>query len=241
MVTTGPLAALMATATEVPEATVVLFIRKLREDGLIATGARGVNAARLSYLEVARLLTALLVTDKPAKAAIAARDFGSLRRSAEIKIPKGRSGAFVKLCRLDAADTLEQAIASLIEAFAEKYDTPAFRGMMSGALPVVAPHGFLPVVEIRIDVTGLAAAVLFKDVTFEFIDPLLIAAVSSPYVDVQKVAKGDSTETDKYEEKNRLTDAHFEKSHRYFRKIKTVRSAFQDVLDTLGQAMGESE
>lgn len=78
MLTSGVLVRVVAAATEVPEATVALYLRSLREAGLITTGARGVNAARMSHLDAARLLLAIVATDRPARAVEAITDFGAL-------------------------------------------------------------------------------------------------------------------------------------------------------------------
>lgn len=78
MVTSGQLSKLFAKALGLPDSTVGLYLRYLREDGLIETGARGVNAVQLPFIAFSRLLIALLVADKPVNAAAATRDFGNL-------------------------------------------------------------------------------------------------------------------------------------------------------------------
>jgi hypothetical protein len=60
------------------EATVSKVAQLLRKDGLLSTGARGVNAPRMSTLDGARLLIALLATDRPASSPSAVRTFGQI-------------------------------------------------------------------------------------------------------------------------------------------------------------------
>ncbi len=69
----------VAGATELSKSSVAQYMRVCREAGLItSTGARGVNAAPMTHLDAARLLLALLVTDRPARAAEEVAEFGAL-------------------------------------------------------------------------------------------------------------------------------------------------------------------
>lgn len=74
----GPFNKLIAEAYRVEEKTVVVFTRALKEADLITTGARGVNAPDMTPLDAARVTIALLVTDKPTRAAEMVRRFGGL-------------------------------------------------------------------------------------------------------------------------------------------------------------------
>lgn len=78
MVKSGGFVSGMAAVLEIPEATVAGSFRVLRESGLMTSGARGVNAPDMTDLDAARLLIALLVSERPAFAEISARDFGQL-------------------------------------------------------------------------------------------------------------------------------------------------------------------
>jgi hypothetical protein len=55
-----------------------VFARALRDDGLLTTGPRGVNAAEMTPLDIARMLIAFLGTDRPVDAHHAVRSFGCI-------------------------------------------------------------------------------------------------------------------------------------------------------------------
>lgn len=69
----------VAAAVGLPLPAVNLYYRALSEGGLLTSnGARGVNALPLTTLDAARLLIAVMVTDKPSEAVGAVQDFGVL-------------------------------------------------------------------------------------------------------------------------------------------------------------------
>jgi len=78
MATSGVLTKTIAHATGVHERTVAMVVRELRTTGLLRTGARGVNAPHMLPIDAARVLIAILVSERPVDAPKAVRDFGSL-------------------------------------------------------------------------------------------------------------------------------------------------------------------
>lgn len=72
------LVAKTAVVLGVPEPTVAMHARHLREDGLISKSGRGASAARMSALDAARLLISFLCTDVAKNSSEVVRDFGSL-------------------------------------------------------------------------------------------------------------------------------------------------------------------
>jgi hypothetical protein len=74
----GQMVSSYAEALRSSVATVAKFAQLLRQDGLLSTGARGVNAPHMTTLDGARLLIALLATDRPAAASSAVRAVGNL-------------------------------------------------------------------------------------------------------------------------------------------------------------------
>lgn len=65
----GPFALIVAFATKLEIEPVKAFARKLKEAGLMQTGARGVNAPEVSPSDMSTLLLALLASDKQVRAA----------------------------------------------------------------------------------------------------------------------------------------------------------------------------
>lgn len=62
----GPLISLISSTFGVPEATVIVIARALREAGWLTSGARGVNAPQMTSRDASRLSLALLTGESPA-------------------------------------------------------------------------------------------------------------------------------------------------------------------------------
>jgi hypothetical protein len=82
MATSGVMTKTISAATRVAEPKVALIVRELREADLLTTGARGVNAAEMTPLDAARVLIALLASDRPVNARKTVVEFGRLRGQA---------------------------------------------------------------------------------------------------------------------------------------------------------------
>lgn len=74
----GQMVSSYAATLRCSEATVAKFAQLLRQEGLLSTGARGVNAPHMTTLDGSRLLIALLATDRPGAAVSAVKAFGQL-------------------------------------------------------------------------------------------------------------------------------------------------------------------
>lgn len=81
----------LANALGMPMGQISLFYRFLNEAELLtSTGARGVNAPDLSVLDCARLLIAVLATERPSAAPQAVADFGRLPLTATLSFDADR-------------------------------------------------------------------------------------------------------------------------------------------------------
>lgn len=69
---------MMARYLTTPPNTVTDYARRLKEAGLISTGARGVNAPEMKPLDAARLLLALLTTSSAAQCVERVKRFGQI-------------------------------------------------------------------------------------------------------------------------------------------------------------------
>ncbi|WP_299907701.1 hypothetical protein [uncultured Paracoccus sp.] len=70
---------IVAHTCRVPQQTVTLFARNLKEAGLLTSGARGVNAPEMTVLDLARMTIALCATDRPSEAEISVRRYAGAR------------------------------------------------------------------------------------------------------------------------------------------------------------------
>jgi len=129
----GDLKVRMAKAMLLEEPKVWSAMRNLREQGLLTTGARGVNAPDMTYLDAARVLLAHIVKSKPGRAAPAlVRDFGSLEWANRAFPLKDDPFTLNELVPDAPADTFEQALAALIRVFGEHRQSPWFKNRGSG-------------------------------------------------------------------------------------------------------------
>ncbi len=74
----GPFIKLVAESYRIPEPTVRVFMRWLREAGLITQGSSGRGAPDMTATDAARVTIALLATDRPANAVEVLHKFGRL-------------------------------------------------------------------------------------------------------------------------------------------------------------------
>ncbi|WP_339768024.1 hypothetical protein [uncultured Pseudosulfitobacter sp.] len=74
----GQTAKFLAEVFKLPEATPQMVGRIMRENGLVAKGARGRNAPHLTDVELARFIIALMVSEGPASSVERLRFFGQL-------------------------------------------------------------------------------------------------------------------------------------------------------------------
>lgn len=77
----GPFIEAVAHELRLPVSSVRVYARALKEAGLMSSGARGVNGAHMTPLDAARLVIALLATDKPAECVERVQRFGQIKYS----------------------------------------------------------------------------------------------------------------------------------------------------------------
>lgn len=135
MVKSGGFISGVAAALGLPEPTAAGAFRVLRESGLMTSGARGVNAPDMTDLDAARMLIAMLVSERPAYAELSVRDFGQLVcvHSYPARLPEGyelsaeyqevfqrMTAAFTLTNRgLPERHSLEQAVAEIIRMYGD--------------------------------------------------------------------------------------------------------------------------
>lgn len=126
----GGLKERIAEAMLVTPDTVHSTMRNLREreGGWLTTGARGVNAPDMTYLDAARILIAQIVDSNPGRAAPRiVRAFGCLPLTNPEIAEAGDPFTLSELVPDSSTGTFEEAVAAAIRVFAECRDTEAFR------------------------------------------------------------------------------------------------------------------
>lgn len=105
----GPFIKFIADALAEDEKTVAIYVRELLNAGLLTTGARGVNAPHMLPLDAARVVTALLATDRPSQAVEMVKRYGVMQAKLD-----GLSDDLAGL--LADNPTLEQVLVRIIAA-----------------------------------------------------------------------------------------------------------------------------
>jgi hypothetical protein len=230
-VTPSRLIAVMSDVTGIPAATVTIYLRVLREEGLITTGARGVNAPPLTPLDAARLLIAIMTTDKPSRAAQAAQDIGRMICVHAIEKPENRAFAFDKARKLGKNHDFETAVAALIDMFARDRTKPYFK---SAQPPVTAMLGeILPLCMIMLRFFGhsFGAVIRLPGCEYSYEDR---AREASFAIDLNKAGREDDRQA--IDEAEALADAHAERAARYRFPIHMTREAHAPIINEIGLA-----
>lgn len=95
-------------------------MRNIREGGKMTTGARGVNAPDLSYLDAARTLIAQIVEENPGRRAIRhVLEIGSLPLQNRASLQENDPFSLQGMLPGEDIETFELALAALIKLFAE--------------------------------------------------------------------------------------------------------------------------
>lgn len=105
----GPFIKFIAEALAEDAKSVAIYVRELLDAGLLTTGARGVNAPHMLPLDAARVILALLATDRPSQAVAMVKRYGAMRAKLD-----GLSGDLADL--LADNPTLEQVLIRIIAA-----------------------------------------------------------------------------------------------------------------------------
>lgn len=104
----------------IPEQTAEVTMRIIREAGMMTTGARGVNAPDMTYLDAARTLIAQIVEDNPGRRATGhVMQFGRLPWGNPAFPWAGDPFTLQELVPDAEIQTFETALAALIRVFAE--------------------------------------------------------------------------------------------------------------------------
>lgn len=147
----GPFISLLSETYGLPESSVAAVARVMREAGWLTTGARGVNAPEMTFVDAARLTLALLSGQPPSKVV---EEFEFLR-CLEATSPPPASG-FTAGSGLDKVHCLEDA---LIWLFSLTSDTATVR-----------EHGrcfmnnwLWPYVTVSVDASARAAQICFPN------------------------------------------------------------------------------
>lgn len=69
----------------IPEKSVIVYARLLKEAGLLTTGARGRNAPEMTPMDAARLTLAIVTTDGPSQCVERVKRFGQIKYSPNFK------------------------------------------------------------------------------------------------------------------------------------------------------------
>jgi hypothetical protein len=119
MASPGELVAVMADTLGVPTATVAQYDRVLAENGLRSSGGRGLSAAKVTPVDAANLLLAIMgspISGAAIKeAAKTCKSYGGLRSVLRGLRQKGRLHAFKRVANLPAGHSLREALVALIE------------------------------------------------------------------------------------------------------------------------------
>lgn len=107
----------MAESLTMPESTATDYARRLKEAGLLSTGARGVNAPEMTPLDASRFLIAVLTTPSPAQCVERVKRFGQIKYSPGFKkIYRGYETIQPEeFATLFQGETLEEVLASLFD------------------------------------------------------------------------------------------------------------------------------
>jgi hypothetical protein len=146
----GPFISLLSKTYGLPESSVAVVARAMREAGWLTTGARGVNAPEMTVVDAARLTLALLSGETPGKVV---EEFEFLRRL-EATDPPPDSG-FTAGSSLDQPHFLEDALLWLFG--------------LTSATPTIREHGqelwgswLWPYVTVSLDASVRAAQIYFN-------------------------------------------------------------------------------
>lgn len=173
----GPFLSLISSTYGLPDQSVVVVARALREAGWLTSGARGVNAPDMTLLDAARLSLALLTGEPPSKVVA---EFEFLRTlQAEADYP---AAGLVSCDELPAGHNLEEAITALFTASAD-VERVAAHGEVD-TTHVMTPdaeladgydlnaitHIVWPKFSVAVDMSQRTAAVRVPQETFHYLD-----------------------------------------------------------------------
>jgi hypothetical protein len=240
MVKSGGFISDVASILKLPQPTIAGAFRVLRENGLMSSGARGVNAPDMIDLDAARMLIAMLVNERPAYAENSVRDFGglvcthiepadfsSLDRSYSDNAQKIEAFEKFKLDtdRCPDRHSFEQAVAELIRIYGDDRDQPYFRDCQ---LDFGDQGIFDPTSIIEVHPRELIARIRVPGAWYEYSDPLVDPQYWGEGRTKEEVAGDESAEA-----------AHLLKLSRYATAIRSVRSVDDSQITALARMLRE--
>lgn len=101
---------IVAKSCNIPQKTVALFARNLKEAGLLTTGARGVNAPEMTLLDLTRMVITLCATDRPAEAVEMSNRYRIARNSEAAQFTVGE-----KVIDVPAGEELEDFLSAMMD------------------------------------------------------------------------------------------------------------------------------
>lgn len=182
MVTIGEFSKLVSEAIGDPAPTVAQVLRVLRDDGLLSTGGRGSSAPTMTPLDGARVLIALLVSEKPAKAAESVRDFGPLPAQ-DRKLLGHDDGVNLNGLGLPFHHSFEDALAWLLEAFAKRHYDEFYRSTHPLSRVSVVD------IEVRPDIFPIAT-IHFHHTFYRFFSPAPGGAIDPKLIRPKRISHG---------------------------------------------------
>lgn len=216
MVKTAGFLAGMAQVMGLPLSTVQVAHRVLRDEGLITSGARGVNAPDMVPLDAARLLIWGLVSDRPVDAAEAVKDFGSLEFEEFVSVTNPDHSFRFEGGHFEGAHTFEQALTELIVFFVEDGRRRKSVGNC----------------HVDVNITGLSAQIVMNDWEHDYSYPSVFPDITDDDdpTDVSNLAGFIESENVRYEKQLRhakkinqyrsINSIHFAETARLFREVK---------------------
>lgn len=173
----GPLINLLSSSYGLPETTVVVVARALREAGWLTSGARGVNAPDMSARDAARLSLALLTGEPPSKVISVFEVLRTLQTEDEYPI-----AGLLDRETLPHDHTLEDAITALFEASSNPELIGRYGEKQTAHVTVIGdelPDGYdldvvnntiWPRFSVAVDMSRRTAEVCILENTFQYVD-----------------------------------------------------------------------
>ena len=189
----------MAEVMGLPVETVRFASRVLREQGLLTTGARGVNAPDMTPLDAARMLIWGLVSDRPADAAEAVRDFGALVFEEYVSVSNPNHKFHFEGGHFEGAHTFEQVLTELINFFIANDSRRASVGNCY----------------VDVNITGLSAQIVMNDFEHDYSYPTIFPDVTDD---------DDPTDLSNFSGFIESEDERYVKQLRHAKKINQYRS-----------------
>lgn len=157
MASSGELARQVAETLTIKEPSVAWKVRLLREEGLLTKGGRGRSAAKMTSLDAARLLIAIMATETDAMSVDAVHDFGELICSHKKIDNKHNKITLDKLCgeQFLSDHNFESAISAIISG----YSCDKFMAIMNDYLICPETRPLLPPIKVEVFESKLAALI----------------------------------------------------------------------------------